>query len=209
MVLSSLSHHLVLYVGAGGTFTYFTRKTEVPIHNSYSEVWITYRSASGCTKGANRYDVRKIFWLFYPPPPCPHSDLLCSIKFTQPPFFIRCSMTLLQWGHHIWKLPKGKTTRLPKYYRFCSARRRRHHAKSQRAKKFPELSIGHRGLESGQIPKFEYLIFGFFQIFDQFTLFFNFLFSFFFLWGGPTESDKQEPVEPPKVRLSYKYHDTI
>ena len=36
-------------------------------------------------RGASRYDVGKFFGYFDPLPPCPHLDLICSIKFTYPP----------------------------------------------------------------------------------------------------------------------------
>ena len=36
------------------------------------------------TRGASRYDIRKFFGFFDPFPPCPHLELIYTIKFTQP-----------------------------------------------------------------------------------------------------------------------------
>ena len=43
------------------------------------------RSESIVAKGASRCDIRKILGFFDPLPPCPHLDLIYTIKFKQPP----------------------------------------------------------------------------------------------------------------------------
>ena len=48
------------------------------------------------------------FWAFWPPPPCPHLDLIYTMKFMQPPLLrplIHDPFPPLRCGHHIWKLP--------------------------------------------------------------------------------------------------------
>ena len=56
-------------------------------------------------KGASINDIRNIFRFFDPLSPCPHLELICSIKFTQPPLRIRFSVNPLRCGHHTWMLP--------------------------------------------------------------------------------------------------------
>ena len=40
-----------------------------------------------------------------PSPHCPHLELICSIKFPQPPLLRPLFLDPLRCGHHIWKLP--------------------------------------------------------------------------------------------------------
>ena len=53
-----------------------------------------------------------IFWDFFTPSPtCLHLELICSIKFTQPPklrLLFHDPPLPLRCGHHIWTLPKVK-----------------------------------------------------------------------------------------------------
>ena len=42
-------------------------------------------AAERLNKGASIYDVRKIFGILDPLPPCPHLGLIYSTKFTKPP----------------------------------------------------------------------------------------------------------------------------
>ena len=62
-------------------------------------------------QGASTYDGHKICRFIDPLPTHLHLELIHSIKFTQPPLFVRFFMTPspLRCGHHIWKLPQIRT----------------------------------------------------------------------------------------------------
>ena len=63
-------------------------------------------AAAALSKGDFQIWHPQNFQIFWPLPPCPHLDLICSIKFMQLSYYNRFSMTPLMCGRHIWRLPK-------------------------------------------------------------------------------------------------------
>ena len=65
----------------------WTQNITQSLKNSFQRDSAKRREAGGTREyylGPSTYDVRKIFRFFDPLPPCPHLELICSIKFTQP-----------------------------------------------------------------------------------------------------------------------------
>ena len=49
--------------------------------------------------------ISTIFFDFLSPPPCPHLEVIYTIKFMQPPLLCGPLPSPLQCGHHIWEPP--------------------------------------------------------------------------------------------------------
>ena len=79
------------------------------LNSTVIEPKLIHRHRGLPVEGASINDICKFVRFFDPLPPYPHLELICSIKFMQPPLLhLLINKPPLRCGHHIWMLPKYK-----------------------------------------------------------------------------------------------------